>query len=62
MRQDPNYIHAVYTSTLFRFKDDLEVVLNTEHIDIRSASRAGSSDLGKNRQRVEKLRQLYLQS
>ena len=46
---DGQYCHAVFTSTLFRFKDDLEVVLNNDQIDIRSASRAGTSDLGQNR-------------
>ena len=56
---DGRYCHAVFTSTVFRFKDDLEAVLNNHKIDIRSASRAGKSDLGKNRERVEKIRLLY---
>ena len=56
---DGHYCHAVFTSTVFRFKDDLEAVLNNDKIDIRSASRAGKSDLGKNRERVEKIRLLY---
>ncbi|MCP4075782.1 MAG: DUF1499 domain-containing protein [Gammaproteobacteria bacterium] len=56
---DGKYCHAVFTSTLFRFKDDLEIVLNDSQIEIRSASRAGKSDLGQNRKRVEKLRLLY---
>jgi uncharacterized protein (DUF1499 family) len=59
VRQDDRYLHAVYTSTLFRFKDDLEAVLSENRIDIRSASRAGKSDLGKNRQRVERLLAVY---
>jgi uncharacterized protein (DUF1499 family) len=61
VRRDAGYAHAVFTSALFRFKDDLEVVLSSDHIDIRSASRAGRSDLGKNRQRVESIRQEYHQ-
>jgi len=56
---DGQYCHAVFTSTIFRFKDDLEVILNNNQIDIRSASRAGKSDLGQNRNRVEKIRALY---
>ena len=58
---DSRYAHAVFTSPLFRFKDDLEVELKGDHIDIRSASRAGKSDLGQNRKRVNKIRQIYLQ-
>jgi len=56
---DGHYVHAVFTSTIFRFKDDLEALLNEDHIDIRSASRAGKSDLGKNRKRVENIREIY---
>jgi uncharacterized protein (DUF1499 family) len=56
---DGRYCHAVFTSSLFRFKDDFEAELNDSRIDIRSASRAGTSDLGKNRKRVEKIRRLY---
>ena len=57
---DGRYCHAVFTSKLFRFKEDLEAQLATTQIDIRSASRAGTSDLGKNRKRVERIRQRYL--
>ncbi len=57
---DPSYLHAVFTSRIFRFKDDLEAELSDKHIDVRSASRAGTSDLGQNRKRIEQLRALYL--
>ncbi|MBT7632309.1 MAG: DUF1499 domain-containing protein [Desulfobacula sp.] len=56
---DGQYCHAVFTSTIFRFKDDFEAVQNNNQINIRSASRAGKSDLGQNRKRVEKIRLLY---
>ncbi len=56
---DGRYCHAVFRSLLFRFKDDFEAVLAENQIDVRSASRAGTSDLGQNRKRVERLRQLY---
>jgi len=58
---DETYLHAVFTSTVFRFKDDLEAQLSESLIDIRSASRAGKSDLGQNRKRIEKIRTSYLQ-
>ena len=52
------YIHAEFTSALFRFVDDVEFCLdeNTRTIHLRSASRMGSSDLGVNRKRIEDLR------
>jgi len=56
---DGTYLHAVFTSNIFRFKDDLEATLNENQIDIRSASRAGKSDFGKNRKRIEKIRALF---
>jgi uncharacterized protein (DUF1499 family) len=59
MFNDGKYCHAVFTSTLFRFKDDLELLLDQSQIHIRSASRAGKSDLGVNRKRVEEIRSLF---
>lgn len=56
---DGVYCHAVFTSLVFRFKDDLEARLEDTNISIRSASRAGTSDLGANRKRVEKIRESY---
>ena len=56
---ESHYCHAVFSSRLFRFKDDFEARLSEERIDIRSASRAGSSDMGQNRKRVEALRRAY---
>ena len=52
------YIHAEFTSLVFRFVDDLELLLDSEAgvIHVRSASRVGRSDLGANRRRVEDLR------
>lgn len=56
-----NYLHAEFTSRVFRFVDDLECFYNQEagFIEVRSASRIGYSDLNANRKRVEKLRQLF---
>jgi uncharacterized protein (DUF1499 family) len=58
------YLHAEATSLIFRFVDDVEFVVagDEKRIDIRSASRVGRSDLGANRDRVEKIRQAFQQS
>ena len=57
-----NYIHAEFTSKIFRFVDDVEFYFPASEsgvvrIDIRSASRVGSSDLGVNRKRMEAIRE-----
>jgi uncharacterized protein (DUF1499 family) len=53
-----HYLHVECKSRLFRFVDDLELLLDpaTMVIAIRSAARVGKSDLGVNRRRVEALR------
>jgi uncharacterized protein (DUF1499 family) len=56
--QTDNYLHATYQSKLFGFIDDLELYLNQEMVEVRSASRTGKSDMGANRKRVEALRVL----
>jgi len=52
------YVWATYTSSVFRFVDDIEWLFNqnADQFDVRSASRVGYSDLGVNRKRVERLR------
>ncbi len=59
---DGRYCHAVFTSMIFRFKDDLELLMEQSQIHIRSASRAGYSDLGVNRKRIEKIRNLFVET
>jgi len=56
--QEPGYVHAVFTTPLMRFRDDVELRLDEANgaIQVRSASRVGHSDLGANRARVESLR------
>lgn len=54
--QDAHYLHATFSSRLFRFVDDLELRPDGAMLQVRSASRVGHSDLGVNRQRVEALR------
>jgi len=52
------YLHAEFTSLVFRFVDDLELLLDSDNdvVQVRSASRVGTGDLGANRRRVENLR------
>lgn len=59
--ESDRYLRAECRSRLFRFVDDLEFVIDdrSKPIHIRSASRAGYSDLGVNRQRVETIRKLW---
>lgn len=61
VRQDPGYLHATFTTTLFRFKDDLELRMDEGRgvIHVRSASRVGYSDFGQNRRRARRLRRLF---
>ena len=56
------YIHVTFTTPIMRFVDDFELLLEKDKklIHVRSASRVGYYDLGANRKRVEKLRQLFL--
>ena len=58
---EENYLHATFTSGLFRFVDDVEFLINEVRgvVDFRSASRVGYSDLGTNRKRMEKIRQAF---
>ena len=59
--QQEDYLYFQFRSLLFGFVDDVEFVkdrrLNVIHV--RSASRMGYSDMGANRRRVEKIRELW---
>jgi len=57
LEEQENYVHAVATTPLMRFKDDLEFLIVPEEkkIHFRSASRLGKSDLGKNRARLREI-------
>jgi len=50
-----NYLYAVFTTKIMRFKDDVEIYLDdaAKTLHFRSASRVGYSDLGVNRKRYE---------
>lgn len=56
-----DYLRFVVTSAVLRFRDDLEFLIAPADrcVHVRSASRAGYSDLGVNRERVERFRGAY---
>ncbi len=56
--KDSNYIHAEFTSSIMRYVDDTEFMLDTDNnlIQLRSASRLGLKDFGVNRDRLEAIR------
>lgn len=56
-----DYIRVRFTTPRLRFHDDAEFLLDAGEgvVHFRSASRAGHSDMGLNRQRFERLTELY---
>lgn len=60
-KEEETYIHAVSTTALMRYHDDIEFYFDTETrlVHFRSASRIGYSDMGLNRQRYNELARLY---
>jgi uncharacterized protein (DUF1499 family) len=52
-----SYIHAVFTTRLMKYRDDVEFLIDSDAhlIHFRSASRVGTSDLGTNRRRMKGL-------
>lgn len=60
IEEKPGYLRVELRTTLFT--DDGEFLLNREQstIQVRSASRLGYSDLGKNRSRMEEIRRQFI--
>lgn len=58
VERNDNYLHATFTSRVFRFVDDVEFLIdrNAGAVHVRSASRVGVGDMGVNRSRVEAIR------
>ena len=56
-----DYLAATFTSSVFRFVDDLELRIDADQktIHLRSASRVGHGDRGANRKRVELLKNSF---
>ncbi len=62
-QEQDGYIRATFTTTFFRFIDDLELRMDETNkiFQVRSTSRVGHSDMGTNRRRVENLRARFNQ-
>lgn len=60
-RREGSYLHAEFTTSFFRFVDDVDFVIDGEagEIHFRSASRLGHWDMGKNRRRMEEVRRRF---
>jgi uncharacterized protein (DUF1499 family) len=58
----PDYIHAEFTSRIFRYVDDVEIYLDdrAKLAHFRSSSRIGYYDLGVNKGRVAGIRKKFL--
>ena len=58
IQKEKNYVHAIATSRIMKFIDDIEIKsLNRDNIfQVRSSSRLGFYDLGVNKRRVQTLR------
>ena len=61
LEQNDAYLHAKFTSAVFGFNDDLEILRDGSQLQVRSVSRVGFSDMGVNRKRVEDIRKLWQQ-
>ncbi|MDY6918842.1 MAG: DUF1499 domain-containing protein [Pseudomonadota bacterium] len=59
VKQDGPYLYATFTTAIMRFTDDVEFYIEGDRIQVRSASRVGYSDLGKNRSRMNDLRESF---
>ncbi len=61
VEQADDYIRTVFTTRLFRFKDDVEFYIDAGEgqVHFRSASRVGYSDMGANRKRYQAFKELY---
>ena len=59
--REPDYLYVECTSQLLGFVDDVEFALDRQakHLQVRSASRRGYSDLGVNRARIETIRAAF---
>lgn len=59
--EEKDYLHFVFTSLIFRYKDDVEFYFDSEDnvIHFRSASRVGWQDMNGNRKRMEEITYEY---
>lgn len=59
VNEKADYLHVEFTTKLMGFVDDAEFLLATDNIQMRSASRVGYSDFGKNRARLQEIRSAF---
>jgi len=64
IKSEENYLYAEFTSSVFKFVDDVEFHFSRDdkNIFIRSASRLGKHDFGVNRDRIKKIRFRFQQN
>ena len=57
-----NYIHAEVRTATFKFVDDVEFFFDDSEkiVQFRSRARSGHSDMGVNRKRMEKIREMFI--
>ena len=58
IKKDKDYIHAIATSRIMKFIDDIEIRINSKDnvFQVKSSSRLGIYDLGVNKKRIDTLR------
>ena len=61
---EDGYIHCEFSTSLFRFVDDVEFLLDSDEsvIHFRSASRVGHYDFDLNRRRMNEIRQRFIEA
>jgi uncharacterized protein (DUF1499 family) len=61
LKDKENYIHVTFTTRIMRYVDDVEFYLPADDklIHFRSASRLGYSDMGKNRERMNTVKEKF---
>jgi len=61
IKNETNYIYVIFTTGLMKYHDDVEFYFDESKklIQIRSASRIGYSDMGLNRERYNKIKEVY---
>ncbi|MCK5829650.1 MAG: DUF1499 domain-containing protein [Methylococcales bacterium] len=62
IEEKDQYLHFEIRTFMFRFVDDIEIIIDNSEkvIHLRSASRAGYSDFGTNRRRIEEIKNKFI--
>lgn len=60
LEEKENYLHFLFKTKFFRFKDDVEFLLKDTSIEMRSSSRIGHYDFKTNKKRLEKIKTLFI--